>query len=93
MSASPTISPLVQVKPSSPTAYPIWTLEQVAALFELPFHELMFRAQETHRQYFPEGDVELATLLSIKTGARVQLFEALLAPCHMIHFFFCRLIQ
>ena len=28
----------------------------------------MFRAQETHRQYFPEGDVELATLLSIKTG-------------------------
>ncbi|NDI26853.1 MAG: biotin synthase BioB [Burkholderiaceae bacterium] len=68
MSASPSISPLVQVKPSSTTTYPIWTLEQIAALFELPFHELMFRAQETHRQYFPEGDVELATLLSIKTG-------------------------
>lgn len=40
MSASPSISPLVQVKPSSTTTYPIWTLEQIAALFELPFHEL-----------------------------------------------------
>jgi biotin synthase len=45
-----------------------WTLEQAAALYDLPFNELMFQAQETHRQYFPEGDVELATLLSIKTG-------------------------
>ncbi len=38
------------------------------ALFELPFNELMFRAQEAHRAHFPDGDVELATLLSIKTG-------------------------
>ena len=45
-----------------------WPLDEVMALFELPFNELMFRAQETHRANFPDGDVELATLLSIKTG-------------------------
>ncbi|QWD93409.1 biotin synthase BioB [Polynucleobacter asymbioticus] len=45
-----------------------WTVAQIEALFALPFNELMFKAQETHRSNFPEGDVELATLLSIKTG-------------------------
>ena len=46
----------------------VWPLADVVALFELPFGALMFRAQEAHRANFPEGDVELATLLSIKTG-------------------------
>jgi biotin synthase len=68
MSAHQTTAPLVQVKPRAPAVRVAWTLEQVAALYDLPFNELMFQAQETHRQYFPEGDVELATLLSIKTG-------------------------
>jgi biotin synthase len=68
MSAHQTTAPLVQLKPRSPAVRVAWTLEQVAALYDLPFNELMFQAQETHRQYFPEGDVELATLLSIKTG-------------------------
>lgn len=45
-----------------------WPLDDVMALFDLPFNDLMFRAQETHRANFPDGDVELATLLSIKTG-------------------------
>jgi len=45
-----------------------WTVTQIEALFALPFNELMFKAQEIHRNNFPEGDVELATLLSIKTG-------------------------
>ncbi|MDB5792377.1 MAG: bioB [Massilia sp.] len=45
-----------------------WPLADVLALFELPFNDLMFRAQEAHRAHFPDGDVELATLLSIKTG-------------------------
>ncbi|MYM85893.1 biotin synthase BioB [Rugamonas sp. FT82W] len=45
-----------------------WPLEDVMALFNLPFNDLMFRAQQTHRANFPDGDVELATLLSIKTG-------------------------
>ena len=68
MSAHQTTAPLVQVKPRAPAVRVAWTLEQLAALYDLPFNELMFQAQETHRQYFPEGDVELATLLSIKTG-------------------------
>jgi biotin synthase len=45
-----------------------WSVAQIEALFALPFSELMFKAQEVHREYFPDGDVELATLLSIKTG-------------------------
>jgi biotin synthase len=45
-----------------------WPLADVLALFALPFNELMLRAQQAHRTHFPEGDVELATLLSIKTG-------------------------
>jgi biotin synthase len=45
-----------------------WPLADVLALFDLPLPELMYRAQTLHREYFPQGDVELATLLSIKTG-------------------------
>jgi biotin synthase len=58
-------------RPAEPITLPdaaTWPLDDVMALFELPFNELMFRAQETHRANFPNGDVELATLLSIKTG-------------------------
>jgi biotin synthase len=45
-----------------------WSVAQIETLFALPFSDLMFKAQETHRLNFPDGDVELATLLSIKTG-------------------------
>jgi biotin synthase len=45
-----------------------WPVAEVLALFELPFNDLMYRAQQVHRAHFPDGDVELATLLSIKTG-------------------------
>lgn len=45
-----------------------WPVDEIVALFDLPFNELLFRAQETHRREFPDADVELATLLSIKTG-------------------------
>ena len=49
-------------------AFGAWSVAQIEALFALPFSDLMFQAQETHRVNFPDGDVELATLLSIKTG-------------------------
>ena len=68
MSAHQITAPLIQVKSRPPVVGATWTLEAVTALYNLPFNEIMFRAQETHRQVFPEGDVELATLLSIKTG-------------------------
>jgi biotin synthase len=45
-----------------------WPVEAVVALFELPFNDLLFRAQQTHREHFDVTEVELATLLSIKTG-------------------------
>ena len=46
-----------------------WTQDEALALFELPFHELLFRAQSTHRAHFDPGQVQVSTLLSIKTGA------------------------
>jgi biotin synthase len=45
-----------------------WPVDKVLALFELPFNELMYRAQQVHRENFDPTEVELATLLSIKTG-------------------------
>ncbi|MBS0358974.1 MAG: biotin synthase BioB [Proteobacteria bacterium] len=45
-----------------------WTLQEVQALFELPFADLMFRAQSIHRKYFDPNAVQISTLLSIKTG-------------------------
>ena len=44
------------------------SVEQVLELYELPMNELMARAAAVNRENFPEGDIELATLLSIKTG-------------------------
>jgi biotin synthase len=45
-----------------------WTRAEIAALFALPLPELMFRAQEAHRLFFDPTEVQIATLLSIKTG-------------------------
>jgi len=45
-----------------------WTRAQVRDLFELPFAELMFRAQTVHRANFDPSAVQISTLLSIKTG-------------------------
>ncbi|PWC11261.1 biotin synthase BioB [Brenneria corticis] len=46
-----------------------WTLEQAQDLFDKPFLELMFAAQQVHRQHFDPRQVQVSTLLSIKTGA------------------------
>ena len=45
-----------------------WTREEIRALFDLPFPELIFRAQAIHREAFDPTRVQLSTLLSIKTG-------------------------
>jgi biotin synthase len=45
-----------------------WTRAQVRALFALPFPELMFEAQRVHRLHFDPLEVQISTLLSIKTG-------------------------
>ena len=46
-----------------------WTREMVAALFEMPFANLLYRAQSLHRKHFDPNRVQLSTLMSIKTGA------------------------
>lgn len=46
-----------------------WTLDQVRALFQLPFSDLLYRAHRTHRAFFPANEVQVSTLCSIKTGA------------------------
>lgn len=45
-----------------------WSIAEVLALFELPFVELIYRAQTVHRQHFNPNQVQMSTLLSIKTG-------------------------
>ena len=46
-----------------------WTLAEVNALFSLPFADLLFHAQRVHRANFNPNEVQISTLLSIKTGA------------------------
>ena len=46
-----------------------WTLDEVRALFNQPFNDLLFQAQGVHRQHFNPNEVQVSTLLSIKTGA------------------------
>ena len=45
-----------------------WPLAAIEALFALPFAELLFRAQTVHRAHFDPTEVQLSTLLSVKTG-------------------------
>lgn len=45
-----------------------WSVAEVQGLFELPLNNLLLKAQNVHQEFFPEGDIELATLISIKTG-------------------------
>lgn len=46
-----------------------WTSEEVIKLFELPFNDLMFKAASVHRSHFDPNEVQVSTLLSIKTGS------------------------
>jgi biotin synthase len=46
-----------------------WTLEEIQALLDLPFNDLLFQAQGIHRQHFDPNQIQVSTLLSIKTGA------------------------
>ncbi|BCK88556.1 biotin synthase [Sideroxyarcus emersonii] len=45
-----------------------WSVAAIEALFKLPFADLLFRAQQVHREHFDPNAVQLSTLLSIKTG-------------------------
>ncbi len=45
-----------------------WTHEQIIALYELPFNDLLHYAQAVHRHYFNPNEVQLSTLINIKSG-------------------------
>ncbi len=60
--------PVAFMPPVTPIAADAWPVAAVVELFDLPFNELLFRAQQIHREHFDPTEVELATLLSIKTG-------------------------
>lgn len=45
-----------------------WTFEAAKTIFELPFAELVYRAQTVHRENFPSNRMQMSTLLNIKTG-------------------------
>lgn len=46
-----------------------WSLNEISALFDLPFNDLLFKAHSIHRKHFDPNEVQISTLLSIKTGA------------------------
>lgn len=46
-----------------------WKVKEIEALFDLPFADLIFKAQTVHRENFDANEVQISTLLSIKTGA------------------------
>ena len=59
----------ISLSPSN--AFPVrhdWARSEVEALFDLPFAELLHRAGSAHRQHFDPAEVQVSTLLSVKTG-------------------------
>jgi biotin synthase len=46
-----------------------WTLERAKLIFNLPFNEIIYEAQTIHRKHFTPNEVQISTLLSIKTGS------------------------
>jgi len=53
---------------SAPQTLARWRVADIVALYDLPFNDLLFRAQTVHREHFDANTVQLSTLLSIKTG-------------------------
>ncbi len=54
--------------PECPDIRHDWSREEVLTLLRLPFNDLLFQAQTVHRAHFDANEVQISTLLSIKTG-------------------------
>ncbi|MBI4741154.1 MAG: biotin synthase BioB [Betaproteobacteria bacterium] len=54
--------------PIAPATPAKWTVAEVEALYQMPFMDLMFRAQQVHREHFDASEIQRSTLLSVKTG-------------------------
>jgi len=59
---------LSALKRPAPLARVRWRVDQIEALFALPLMDLLHRAQQVHREHFNANEIQLSTLLSIKTG-------------------------
>src|SRR5215831_7673584 len=68
MSVSPSAEQTRALERAASVGQPRWPVEAVEALFALPFPDLVFRAQQTHRDHHRADAVQLSTLISIKTG-------------------------
>ncbi|WP_047836621.1 biotin synthase BioB [Burkholderia gladioli] len=76
MTQAQTVSTDASIAPAAaPAAVPVaapvsprWRVADVVKLYELPFNDLLFRAQQVHREHFDANAIQLSTLLSIKTG-------------------------
>jgi len=60
--------PLAAVSELSVAPVRSWTLNEVLALYDLPLMDLIFRAQQVHREHFDANAIQRSTLLSVKTG-------------------------
>lgn len=55
-----------------------WSIEQIQALFDLPFNDLIYQAQSAHRQYHDANTLQLSTLISVKTGGVLRIADIVL---------------
>ncbi len=63
-----TATPRIAARTNPDTLRHDWTREEIQALYDLPFNDLLFEAQLVHRRWFNANEVQKSTLLSIKTG-------------------------
>ena len=63
-----TLSPAISLAPAAAAQAAKWTVSQVEALYQLPLMDLLFRAQQAHREHFDPNEVQRSALISIKTG-------------------------
>jgi biotin synthase len=72
MTSTTATIPLSSLRASLPARAPAspqrWAVAEIEALYALPFLDLLFQAQQVHREHFDANAVQLSTLLSIKTG-------------------------
>lgn len=61
-----------------------WTDREIAALFDLPFMDLIYQAQQIHRQHFDPNKVQISSLLSIKTGKCRKTVPIVRKVCDMM---------
>jgi biotin synthase len=66
LNAIPQTQPISSAAPA--VAAKVWTVAEVEALYALPFMDLVWRAQQVHRQHFDANEIQRSTLLSVKTG-------------------------